>query len=79
MKTADGTIELEMPRDRAATFDPQIIRKRETILADGLENKIIGMYSHGMSFLDISTHIKEMYDTDISAATLSAITDRSFP
>jgi transposase-like protein len=79
LKTADGTIDLETPRDRAATFDPQIVKKRETILAESLESRIIGMYSHGMSFRDISNHIKEMYDTEISAATLSAITDKVIP
>ena len=79
LKTADGTIDLETPRDRAASFEPQIVKKRETILAESLESRIIGMYSHGMSFRDISNHIKEMYDTEISAATLSAITDKVIP
>jgi putative transposase len=79
LKTADGTIDLETPRDRAASFEPQIVRKRETILAESLESKIIGLYSHGMSLRNISAHIKEMYDTEISAATLSAITDKVIP
>lgn len=79
LKTADGTIDLETPRDRASSFEPQIIKKRETILAESLENKIIGMYGHGMSLRDISTHIKDMYDTEISAATLSTITDKVIP
>jgi putative transposase len=79
LKTADGTIDLETPRDRAASFEPQIVKKRETILAESLESKIIGLYGHGMSLRDISAHIKEMYDTEISAATLSAITDKVIP
>ncbi|SEB12271.1 Transposase (or an inactivated derivative) [Chitinophaga terrae (ex Kim and Jung 2007)] len=79
LKTADGTIDLETPRDRASSFEPQIIKKRETILAESLENKIIGMYGHGMSLRDISAHIKDMYDTEISAATLSSITDKIIP
>lgn len=79
LKTADGTIDIETPRDRSSTFDPQIVKKRETILAESLEHKIIGMYGHGMSFRDISAHIKDMYDTDISASTLSAITDKVIP
>lgn len=79
LKTADGTIDLETPRDRASSFEPQIIRKRETILAESLESKIIGMYGHGMSLRDISAHIKDMYDTEISAATLSSITDKVIP
>lgn len=79
LKTADGTIDLETPRDRSASFEPQIVKKRETILAESLENRIIGMYGHGMSFRDISAHIKDMYDTEISAATLSSITDKVIP
>lgn len=79
LKSSDGSFELETPRDRESNFEPEIVKKRETILADNLEKKIIGMYGLGMSLRDISDHIKEMYDTDISAATLSAITDRVIP
>lgn len=79
LKTADGTIELNTPRDRNSDFSPEIVKKRETILAESLESKIIGMYGLGMSFRDISAHIKDMYDTDISATTLSAITDKVIP
>jgi putative transposase len=79
MKSSDGSFELETPRDRESNFEPDIVKKRETILADNLEKKIIGMYGLGMSLRDISDHIKEMYDTEISATTLSAITDRVIP
>jgi putative transposase len=79
LKTSDGTIEIETPRDRQSSFEPEIVRKRETILAESLEEKIIGLYGLGMSFRDISEHISEMYDTDISATTLSAITDKVLP
>lgn len=79
VKSSDGSFELETPRDRESSFDPEIVRKREIILADNLEKKIIGMYGLGMSLRDISGHIKEMYDTEISASTLSAITDRVIP
>lgn len=79
VKSSDGEFELETPRDRESTFTPEIVKKRETILADNLEKKIIGMYGLGMSLRDISEHIKEMYDTEISATTLSTITDRVIP
>lgn len=79
LKTDSGTIDLDTPRDRNAAFEPQIVRKRETILAESLETKIIALYGRGMSFRDISAHIKDMYDTDISAATLSAITGKVIP
>lgn len=79
VQTSDGPVELETSRDRHATFEPELIKKRETVLADTLETKILGMYGLGMSFRDISTHLKEMYDADISHSTLSAITDRIIP
>ncbi len=66
IKSSTGPVEIETPQDRQSTFEPQIIRKRETVLADSLEGKIIGLYGLGMSLRDISEHIKEMYDTEIS-------------
>lgn len=79
LKTGAGTFELDTPRDRNGDFSPEIVKKRETILANSLEPKIIGLYGHGMSFRDISAHIKDLYDTDVSAGTLSAITDKVIP
>lgn len=79
LKTGAGTIELDTPRDRNGDFSPELVKKRETILANSLESKIIGLYGHGMSFRDISAHIKDLYDTDISAGTLSTITDKIIP
>lgn len=79
IKTAAGTIPIDTPRDRRSDFEPQLISKRETIIADNLEKKILGLYGLGMSYRDIASHIKEMYDTDISAMTLSTITDRIIP
>lgn len=79
VKTSQGEIEIENPRDRSGSFEPEIVKKRETVLADTLEDKIIGLYGLGMSFRDISSHIKEMYDTEISHTVLSNITDRIIP
>jgi len=79
VRTSSGTISVDTPRDRTSSFEPELIRKRETILAESLESKILGMYGLGMSLRDISKHIKDMYDTDISHATLSAITDKIIP
>lgn len=79
VKTGDGQFDLTTSRDRNGTFEPQIVKKRETILADSLQEKIIGMYGLGMSLRDISSHIEEMYDVKISHDTLSEITDRILP
>ena len=79
IKSSVGSVEIETPQDRQSSFEPQIIKKRETILADSLQEKIIGLYGLGMSLRDISSHIKEMYDTDVSHTVLSQITDRIIP
>lgn len=79
LRTSEGSMELSTPRDRTGSFEPEIVKKRQTILADNLESKIIGLYGLGMSLRDIAAHIKEMYDTDISHTTLSEVTDRVIP
>lgn len=79
LKTSDGMVTIATPQDRQSNFEPQIVKKRETVLADNLAPKIIGLYGLGMSFRDISQHIKEMYDVEISHDTLSEITDRVIP
>ncbi len=49
IKSNTGPVDIETPRDRQSTFEPQIIKKRETVLADSLQDKIIGLYGLGMS------------------------------
>ena len=74
--TSDGTFELETPRDKNGTFEPQIVKKHQTTLSDEIEEKIISMYGLGMSYRDISSHLEEIYQVAISTATISAITDK---
>lgn len=79
IKSGQGSFEIVTPQDRKSSFEPDIVKKRQTILADSLSEKIIGLYGLGMSYRDISTHIKEMYDTEISHSVLTEITDRIIP
>lgn len=79
IKSSSGALEINTPQDRRSSFDPQLIKKRQTILADSLESKILGLYGRGMSLRDIASQIKEMYDMDISHTVLSEITDRVLP
>lgn len=79
VKTIDGEIDIDTPQDRLSSFSPDIIKKRETVLADNLAPKIIGLYGLGMSLRDISNHIEEMYDVEISHNTLSEIIERIVP
>jgi len=74
--TSDGSFELETPRDRNGTFEPQIVKKHQTTISDEIEEKILSMYGLGMSYNDISHHIQEIYQISISTATISAITDK---
>ncbi|MCT7573045.1 IS256 family transposase [Aliarcobacter butzleri] len=74
--TSDGSFELETPRDRNGTFEPQIVKKHQTTLTDEIEEKILSMYGLGMSYADITKHIEEIYQISISTATISAITDK---
>lgn len=79
LKTEFGTIELENSRDRAGSFEPQLVKKRQTSLGAGLDNKIISMYSRGMSYQDIQDHLEDLYGLEIAKGSLSHITDKVLP
>lgn len=79
MKSDLGSFELETPRDRNGSFEPQTVLKRQVAISSDIDKKIIGLYSLGMSYSDIQNHIKEMYDFELSDATISNITDRIIP
>ena len=69
-----GAVALEIPRDRAGTFEPQLIRKGQRRI-DGMDQKILSMYARGMTVREIQGHLKELYATDISADLISSVTD----
>ena len=79
LKTSEGSIVINTPQDRQSKFEPQLIKKGQTILGDSLEQKILGLYGLGMSLRDIKAHIYEMYDMEISHSVLGQITDRIIP
>ncbi len=74
--SAEGSFELETPRDRNGTFEPQIVKKHQTTISDEIEEKILSMYGLGMSYKDIASHIEDIYQINISTATISAVTDK---
>jgi len=76
IKTSAGKIDLDTPRDRAGTFEPQIIQKHQTSVSDEIESKILSMYGRGLSYSDIREHVEEMYGISVSTAAISAITDK---
>ncbi|MDP2193338.1 MAG: IS256 family transposase [Alphaproteobacteria bacterium] len=75
VKTDNGAIALEIPRDRNGEFEPIIVKKHESRLG-AIEDKIISMYSKGMSTRDIQSHIEEIYGLEISPTLVSQITDK---
>jgi len=78
IKTRYGKTEIEVPRDRNAEFEPQVIKKYETT-ANQLEDQIIAMYAKGLSTRDIENHMQDIYGVDVSPATVSKITDKILP
>jgi transposase-like protein len=79
VKTASGSFEIETPRDRNGTFDPKLIKKRQTVLTEELDNKVLALYSLGASYSDIVSHLDEIYGVEISPSTISSITDKLVP
>lgn len=76
IKSINGTFELETPRDRAGSFEPQIVKKNQTTISNEIEERILSMYGLGLSYKDIIKHIEEIYQIELSTATISAITDK---
>lgn len=79
VQTPYGEVSVSTSRDRNGTFDPQFIKKRVTVLAEGSADKIIGLYALGASTRKISSWFEENVGSSISAETISAITDRVLP
>lgn len=78
VKTELGEIDLEVPRDRDSSFDPQLVKKRQKVI-DKIESNVISMYSVGLSTKDISNQIEEIYGVSVSKQAISRITDRLLP
>jgi putative transposase len=72
--TGSGKLALQVPRDRLATFDPQLIAKYQRRFP-GFDERIVSMYARGMSTREIQGHLREIYGLDISPDLVSAVTD----
>jgi len=75
VQTGVGPVPLQVPRDRAGTFEPVLVPKRAGRVAGGLDDMVISLYAHGMSVRDILHHLAQVYGTDLSHETVSRITD----
>lgn len=79
MHTSYGDMEIDIPRDRKGEFEPQIVKKYQNTITQDMEGKIISMYAKGMTTNDIESHMRELYDIEISDSTISRITDKILP
>jgi transposase-like protein len=72
---AAGEVEINVPRDRESTFEPQIVKKRQRRLTD-VDEIVLSLYAKGMTTGDISAHFAEIYGASVSKETISRITDK---
>src|SRR5947209_18584753 len=74
LATEQGPVRIETPRDRKGSFEPQIIRKRQRRF-QGFDDKILALYSRGLSTRDIEAHLAEIYGVSVGRDLISRVTD----
>ena len=74
LRTDQGPIEIEVPRDRAGEFEPKLVGKHQREIP-GFSDKILSMYARGMTNREISEHLKEIYGTEVSPQFITTVTD----
>jgi transposase-like protein len=79
LKSSLGNFQIFSPRDRDGTFEPEIVKKRQTTLSSDIDRKIISLFSHGMSYNDIREHISDIYGIEPSDSMMNQITDKVLP
>jgi transposase-like protein len=70
-----GPVEIEVPRDRAGSFEPQIVKKRQRRLS-GVDEMVLSLSARGLTHGEISAHLAEVYGAEVSKTTISTITDK---
>jgi putative transposase len=79
MKSSDGEFQLDTPRDRNGSFEPEIVKKHQTHMSDELENKMLSLFALGNSYWQIADHIEDVYGVHFSKPTITAVTDKLIP
>jgi|SRR6266566_3647976 len=74
LKGEQGHMEIEVPRDRQGTFEPQLVKKGQTRL-EGLDDKILALYARGMTTRDIQAQMQELYGVEVSPTLISNVTE----
>ena len=72
--TEAGEVEIEVPRDRNGSFEPQIVKKHQKRVS-GIDKRILSLYAKGMTVSEIQSELEEAYGTDVSPALISSVTD----
>jgi len=75
LSDAAGEVEIDVPRDRESTFEPQIVKKRQRRLTD-VDEIVLSLYAKGMTTGEISAHFADIYGASVSKETISRITDK---
>ncbi|ALE85403.1 transposase [Pseudonocardia sp. HH130629-09] len=75
LSDAAGDVEIDVPRDRASTFEPQIVKKRQRRLTD-VDEVVLSLYAKGMTTGEVSAHFADIYGASVSKETVSRITDK---
>jgi putative transposase len=73
LTTDHGPVDIEVPRDRDGSFEPQLVKKRQTRFT-GFDEKILGMYARGMTVRDIQSHLEDIYGVEVSPDLISRVT-----
>jgi len=79
MKSSSGEFELNVPRDRNGSFEPEIVKKNQTHMSDELEEKMLSLFALGNSYSQIADHIEDMYGVHFSKPAITAVTDKLIP
>ena len=74
MRSEQGPIEIDVPRDRQASFEPRLVAKHQRELP-GFSDKILSMYARGMTNREIAGHLKDIYGTEVSPQFITTVTD----
>ena len=74
VRSVHGELELEIPRDRNSTFEPQLVKKREKQLG-GFDDRILSLYARGLSTRDIQAHFEDVYGVEVSPTFISQVTN----
>lgn len=74
VKTETGPVDIRVPRDRAGTFEPKLVGKHHRRL-EGFDDKVLSLYSRGLSVRDIQSHLRELYGTDVAPDLITRVTD----